>query len=116
MADAAGAEMADYAEPAGEANGSADYFYDTLAPYGTWVDVAGYGPCWQPTVVVVQSRLAAVLPWRAVGLQRLRLVLAVGLFLGLGAVPLRSLVLSQSLWLVLDAGQRVGSVLGLLEI
>ena len=28
-------------------------FYDSLAPYGTWVDVAGYGPCWQPTVVVV---------------------------------------------------------------
>jgi hypothetical protein len=28
-------------------------FYDTLAPYGTWVDVAGYGPCWQPTVVIV---------------------------------------------------------------
>jgi hypothetical protein len=28
-------------------------FYDALAPYGNWVDVAGYGPCWQPTVVVV---------------------------------------------------------------
>ena len=28
-------------------------FYDTLAPYGTWVDVAGYGPCWQPSVVIV---------------------------------------------------------------
>src|ERR1035441_1978353 len=27
-------------------------FYDSLAPYGTWVDVAGYGRCWQPTVVV----------------------------------------------------------------
>ena len=27
-------------------------FYDVLAPYGTWVDVAGYGPCWQPTVVI----------------------------------------------------------------
>ena len=27
-------------------------FYDSMAPYGTWVDVAGYGPCWQPTVVV----------------------------------------------------------------
>ncbi len=32
----------------------ADYpvFYDSLAPYGTWVNVAGYGPCWQPTVVI----------------------------------------------------------------
>ena len=29
-----------------------DYFYDTLAPYGTWVDVEGYGRCWRPTVMV----------------------------------------------------------------
>ena len=28
-------------------------FYDSLSPYGSWVDVAGYGRCWQPTVVVV---------------------------------------------------------------
>jgi hypothetical protein len=28
-------------------------FYDTLAPYGNWVDVGGYGWCWQPTVVNV---------------------------------------------------------------
>ena len=28
-------------------------FYEPLAPYGTWVDVAGYGPCWQPSVVIV---------------------------------------------------------------
>jgi hypothetical protein len=28
-------------------------FYDSLAAYGTWVDVAGYGPCWQPAVVIV---------------------------------------------------------------
>ncbi|MCX6926010.1 MAG: hypothetical protein NT154_22800, partial [Verrucomicrobia bacterium] len=28
-------------------------FYDSMSPYGTWVDVAGYGACWQPTVVVV---------------------------------------------------------------
>ena len=27
-------------------------FYDSLVPYGTWVDVSGYGPCWQPTVVI----------------------------------------------------------------
>ena len=31
---------------------SYETFYDPLAPYGSWVDVAGYGPCWQPTVVV----------------------------------------------------------------
>ena len=30
----------------------AGYFYDSLAPYGNWVTVAGYGLCWQPTVVV----------------------------------------------------------------
>jgi hypothetical protein len=28
-------------------------FYDSLAPYGSWADVEGYGPCWQPAVVVV---------------------------------------------------------------
>jgi len=30
-------------------------FYDDLAPYGTWVDVGGYGRCWQPTVAVGNS-------------------------------------------------------------
>ena len=29
-----------------------NYFYDTLAPYGTWVNVDGYGRCWRPSVVV----------------------------------------------------------------
>jgi hypothetical protein len=28
-----------------------NYFYDTLAPYGSWVDVDGYGRCWRPSVV-----------------------------------------------------------------
>jgi hypothetical protein len=32
-----------------------NYFYDTLAPYGTWVDVEGYGRCWRPTVMVVNT-------------------------------------------------------------
>jgi hypothetical protein len=31
------------------------YFYDELAPYGTWVDVSGYGRCWRPTVAVWNS-------------------------------------------------------------
>jgi hypothetical protein len=35
------------------ADGTYATFYDSLAPYGTWVDVDGYGPCWQPTVVIV---------------------------------------------------------------
>jgi hypothetical protein len=30
-------------------------FYDNLAPYGSWVEVAGYGRCWRPTVVVYDS-------------------------------------------------------------
>lgn len=29
------------------------YFYSDLAPYGAWIEVAGYGWCWQPTAVVV---------------------------------------------------------------
>ena len=28
-------------------------FYDSLSPYGVWVDVAGVGRCWQPTVAVI---------------------------------------------------------------
>jgi hypothetical protein len=34
---------------------AAPAFYDALAPYGSWVDVDGYGRCWQPTVVVENS-------------------------------------------------------------
>ena len=32
-----------------------DYFNSTLAPYGSWVYVAGYGRCWRPTVTVVNA-------------------------------------------------------------
>jgi hypothetical protein len=32
-----------------------NYFNDTLAPYGNWVDVEGYGRCWRPTVMVVNA-------------------------------------------------------------
>jgi hypothetical protein len=32
-----------------------NYFYDALAPYGTWVDVGGYGRCWRPGVAVYNS-------------------------------------------------------------
>jgi hypothetical protein len=32
-----------------------NYFYDTLSPYGGWVNVDGYGLCWRPTVVVYDS-------------------------------------------------------------
>ncbi|HWY29585.1 MAG TPA: DUF6600 domain-containing protein, partial [Candidatus Acidoferrum sp.] len=29
---------------------SMDYFQAQLAPYGNWVNVAGYGQCWQPAI------------------------------------------------------------------
>lgn len=32
-----------------------NYFYDSLAPYGSWVDVEGYGRCWRPTVGAVSA-------------------------------------------------------------
>ena len=35
---------------------SVNYFYDTLTPYGTWVNVDGYGRCWRPSVVVYNPR------------------------------------------------------------
>jgi hypothetical protein len=35
------------------AEGDDSAFYNSLAPYGTWVEVGGIGPCWQPTVVAV---------------------------------------------------------------
>jgi hypothetical protein len=31
------------------------YFYDTLSPYGNWVEIDGYGRCWRPTTVVYDS-------------------------------------------------------------
>ncbi|MEP6663699.1 MAG: DUF6600 domain-containing protein [Verrucomicrobiota bacterium] len=32
---------------------SVEYFDSALSPYGNWVEVADYGRCWQPTVVVI---------------------------------------------------------------
>jgi hypothetical protein len=29
-----------------------DYFHDQLAPFGTWVQVAGYGWCWHPDAAI----------------------------------------------------------------
>ena len=31
---------------------SFDYFHDQLAPFGTWIQVAGYGPCWRPDAAI----------------------------------------------------------------
>ena len=47
----ADAEVANVAPPA-EQPESVSYFYSSLAPYGSWIDVDGYGLCWQPTVAV----------------------------------------------------------------
>jgi hypothetical protein len=41
--------------PAQPAEVTENYFYDTLSPYGGWVDIEGYGLCWRPTVVVYDS-------------------------------------------------------------
>jgi hypothetical protein len=60
----------------------------------------------------LQPWLAAVLRSRTLGLHRLRLVLVFGLFLGLGTVPLWPLVSALALGLVLDAGHRLGSIMG----
>ena len=43
------ASAADTAPPPAEV--TVNYFNDTLTPYGSWVDVEGYGRCWRPTVV-----------------------------------------------------------------
>ncbi|MDB6066558.1 MAG: hypothetical protein JWR26_2766 [Pedosphaera sp.] len=45
----------DYSEAAPVDNSGTDdsgYFYDSMAPYGSWINVNGYGRCWQPTVFV----------------------------------------------------------------
>jgi hypothetical protein len=34
-------------------NGSYSYFYDSLSPYGNWINIAGYGPCWRPTTLAM---------------------------------------------------------------
>lgn len=39
--------------PTAPANVTYNTFYQSLAPYGSWVEVDGYGPVWRPTVVVI---------------------------------------------------------------
>ena len=63
-----------------------------------------------------QSRVAALLRSWALGLFGLRVVLAFGLFVGLGAFPLWPLVPSHSFGLVLAAGPHLGTVVGVVEI
>ena len=59
-----------------------------------------------------EPRLAALFrPW-LLGEHRLRLVLEVWLFLGLGAVPLRTVVPAWQPGLVLDARYSLGTLMG----
>jgi hypothetical protein len=41
--------------PAPDQPVTVNYFYNTLAPYGSWVIVGGYGRCWRPTACVYNS-------------------------------------------------------------
>jgi len=43
----------DTAAPTAEV--TVNYFNDNLSPYGTWLDVDGYGRCWRPTAVIYDS-------------------------------------------------------------
>ena len=52
MAPQPDATAATYPVPA---DGGYGTFYDSLAPYGSWINVDGYGACWQPTVVIINS-------------------------------------------------------------
>jgi hypothetical protein len=52
---AAEALAATASQPVYVSNAPADvtYFYNDLAPYGTWIDLPGFGWCWQPTAAVL---------------------------------------------------------------
>ena len=56
-AESPAAAPADTAEAttAPPADVTVNYFYDTLTPYGGWVNVAGYGWCWRPTIVAYHA-------------------------------------------------------------
>ncbi len=41
------------AAPSPQVNVTDTYFYDALAPYGNWIEVEGYGRCWQPAALAV---------------------------------------------------------------
>ncbi len=50
--DSGGGQSSASAAPASSAEPmiNFDYFQGQLSPYGSWVDVPGYGQCWQPSV------------------------------------------------------------------
>lgn len=59
-----------------------------------------------------QSRMAALLRQWTLDQFGLRLVLAIGLFMGVGTVPLWAMAITSSLWLGLDTGHSVGTGMG----
>jgi hypothetical protein len=50
-----GAQYSPEPAPAAAEVASDAGFYNALSPYGNWVDVEGYGRCWQPTVGVINT-------------------------------------------------------------
>ena len=44
-----------YTVPAVEQPVTVNQFYTELSPYGSWIEVPGYGRCWRPTVAVWNS-------------------------------------------------------------
>src|SRR5207249_3501821 len=59
-----------------------------------------------------QPRLAAVLRWGILGVHGCRLVLAIGLFLGVGALPLWAVASASTLRVGLDARHCLGAGMG----
>ena len=47
------ASTPDTAPPPAEVD--VNYFNNTLTPYGSWVEVEGYGRCWRPTAVIYDA-------------------------------------------------------------
>lgn len=45
-------DLTDTTPPPDSGPVTVNYFYASLAPYGSWIDIAGYGRCWRPTVVI----------------------------------------------------------------
>lgn len=48
-------DATDATPPADTSPITVNYFYDSLAPYGSWLDIPGYGRCWRPTIAAYNS-------------------------------------------------------------
>ena len=97
--------------PAPDQPVTVNYFYNSLAPYGSWVVVGGYGRCWRPTVCVYNSG------WQPYCDNGHWVYTDCGWYwaseLCVGRdVPLRTLVPRCELRLVLVSRHRLGAVVG----